>query len=137
MSQQEFILFGDVEAAVIDILSNASEITAFNPVNITTDQVGYVSGDRWIEIGLEGGSYRFARPARPRIDITTYAENRSVALDMIVTCQAVLFREQGNYRGHGINFIACQVETYIFKSNDRDSGTVKYILSLRFIIKPE
>lgn len=131
---KETIIFGDAEAAVIEILSSATEVTAFTPT-ITTDLKGYQRGARWIEVTRAGGSYRFPRYERPRIDIITFAELRSVAYDMIAACQAVMFREQGNYMGHGVNYLACQIESGIFESNEKDTDQVRYILALRLILK--
>lgn len=131
----EYIIFGDSEAAVVDILKHAPEIQAFTPVSVTTDLKGYERGNRWIEVSRAGGSYRFFRYERPRIDITVYAERRSVAYDIMATAQAVMFREQANYRGLGINYLACQVESGIFESNEKDTDQVRYILALRLIIK--
>lgn len=135
MTQKEFILFGDAEAAVVAILTAAPEIQAFAPVTITTDLKGYERGNRWIEVTRAGGSYRFPRYERPRIDIITFAERRSVAYDLIANAQAVMFREQANYMGHGVNYLACQVESGIFESNEKDTDQVRYILSLRLILK--
>lgn len=131
---KEYIIFGDAEAAVVDILKNAPEIIAFSPT-VTTDLKNYERGMRWIEVTRAGGSYRFIRYERPRIDIDCYAEKRSVCYDMIATCQAVMFREQANYVGHGVNYLACQVETGIFESNEKDTEGVRYILSLRLLLK--
>lgn len=131
---KEYIIYGDAEAAVVDILKNAPEIQAFSPI-VTTSLNNYDAGNRYIEITRAGGSYRFPRYERPRIDIITYAERRSVAYDMIATAQAVMFREQGNYMGHGVNYLVCQVESGIFESNEKDTDQVRYILSLRLILK--
>lgn len=133
---KEFIIFGDAEAAVCDILRTAPEIIALNPVKVTTDLKNYQPGQRWIEVTRAGGSYRFIRFERPRIDIICFAERRSVCYNMISTCQAVMFREQANYVGHGINYLACQVESGIFESSEKDTDQVRYILSLRLILKP-
>lgn len=136
MSQMEYIVFGDSEAATVDILQNASEVMAFSPVKITTDLVGYDRGMVWIEVTRQGGSYRFPRQDRPRIDIEVYAPKRSVAHDLIQVCQGVMFREQNNYTGKGVRYVACQVETGIFESTDKLTEEYRYILSLRLIVKP-
>lgn len=136
MTVHEYILFGDAEAAVVDILSHAPEIVALNPEGVSTSLIGYQRGDLWIEVTRQGGSYSFPLPESARIDIHAYGRLRSDALDLISICQAVMFREAGTYTGHGCSLVACQVETGIFESSDKDTDQINYALSLRLTVKP-
>jgi hypothetical protein len=139
-NQQEYIKQGDSVAAIIDILSNATEVQAFNCKKISANLVGYDghSGDRWIVVDQHGGTFRFPFPAHPRIDIECYAEKRSVAMDMINTCIAVVHREQSNYNSAttGVRLCAAQIETAPFGSSDKDTDQIRYITALRLIVRP-
>ena len=138
MPQEEYIKQGDATAAVIDILSNAAEVAAFNPVKITSNQKGYVAGDRWIIVDQHGGTFKWPYPSRPRIDIECLAETRSVACDMIYTCLAVMFREQHNYASSstGVRLCAVQVETAPYQSTEKFTEQVRYLTALRLICRP-
>lgn len=136
MTGQPYVLFGDFEAAIIDILSNASELDPYNIDHITSDLNQYESGMTYVTVEMQGGSYKFYVVKRPRIDITVYAAKRSLAYDISTTAQAVIFAKQGDYKGHGVNLCACQIETDIFKAYEKDTDQVRYIQSLRLICKP-
>jgi len=133
--ENPFVLFGDFEAAIIDILSQADQLVPFAIDKITTDMVGYTEGDLWVTVELEGGSYKFKALKRPRIDITVYGPSRSVAYDVSSMIQAVVFHKAGNYWGNGVNLISVQVETDIFRSTEKDTNQVRYVQALRLICK--
>lgn len=133
----EYILFGDVEAMVVKILTDHTAMQALSIDGITTDLIGYEQGMKWIEILVQGGSYRYKLQKRPRIDVICYGPSRSVTYDMATTAQAVLMSMQGqNYAAFGVKFIAVQVETDLFRSTETDTNTIRYIQALRFIIIP-
>jgi hypothetical protein len=130
-----YVLFGDFEAAIIDILNTATELSSFGITKVTSDMVGYAAGDLWVTVELEGGSYKFKSVKRPRIDITVYGPDRSVAYDVSAIAQAVVFNRAGNYRNFGVNLISVQVETDIFRSTEKDTNQVRYVQALRLICK--
>jgi hypothetical protein len=137
--QFPFVLFGDPEAAVIDILQNHTpELTPYGINRISTDLVGYSADQIWVLVEMEGGSYKYFHQKRCRIDITVYVpiqpDSRSTALAISNVIQASLFATQSSYIGHGINLQAVQVETDIFRGNDKDEDPVRYIQSLRLEI---
>ena len=132
----EYIYIGDTTAAVIDILNNAPEVTALNPVKISSNMTGYNAGDRWIVITQQGGSFQWPYPAHPRIDIECLAESRTVAYQMISTCISVMFREQGTYSGNGVRICAAQIETSPFQSSEKFTDRVRYLTALRLIVRP-
>jgi hypothetical protein len=133
MSENPFVLFGDIEAAVIDLLTTDSRLTPFGIKVITTDMKDYVSGDLYVVVELEGGSYKFKGVKRPRIDITVYGPNRGLAYDVSAMIQAVIINRSGNYRNHGVNIVSVQIETDIFRSQEKDTNNVRYIQALRLI----
>lgn len=140
--RNEFIVFGDPEAMTVAILTGDSHIAAFRtqadvPIDkITTDLVGFERGMTWVEVAMEGGSYKFHRTKRARIDVTVYSPLRRDAYALSALIQAVMFSMQASYTGFGLNYQACQIETDIFKSNEKDTAEIRYIQSLRLLLKP-
>lgn len=134
--KEEFILFGDVEGMVVDLLSNSPRLSAESIDRITTDMVGFTQGMTWIEIAMEGGSYKFLHTKRARIDITVYSVRRKDAYRIASICQAIMFANQRSYKGFGLNYQSCQVETDIFKGTEKDTSQVRYIQSLRLLVLP-
>lgn len=128
-----YILFGDFEAAVIDILSTSTEVSGFSVDKITTDMIGYDRTKSWVLVEMEGGSYKFKYVKRPRIDITVYAPTRSRAYDISAVIQAVMFAQQGVYGKNGVRICAVQLETDIFRSSEKDTDSIRYIQSLRLV----
>lgn len=136
-----FIKHGDGEAAVRDLIANGTpELASYSGLTVTTDMVGYQKGSLWVLIELEGGSYRFLHQKRSRVDITVYGpdalDGRGTAYDIASTIQASLLSWQAGYVGHGVNFQAAQIETDIFKANDKPEDVVRYVQSLRLLLLP-
>lgn len=137
----EYILHGDAEAAVVDIIKNYTpELNSYSGLTVSTDMRGYVRGHLWVEVALEGGSYKFLHQKRSRVDITVYGpigtEERGTAYDISAIIQASLFAMQTGYKGHGVNYQTAQIETDIFRSNDKEEDPVRYIQSLRLLLLP-
>ena len=135
MVAQEYIHYGSITDAVIDLLKTAPEVQAFN-ATITRNLVGYDRSKRWIVVQRQGGSWAWPQPAHPRIDIECYAPVGGDAEDMIDTCLSVMFREQFNYTGHGVRLIAVRVETAPFESTDPLDDTSRYIAAIRITVRP-
>ena len=135
----EYIKFGDPEALTIKILTDSTEMQAFSGVVISADMIGFnYRTSKWVEVTLQGGSYRYRMQYRPRIDIITYAPDRETAYDLAATAKAVMFKYQGSgYHAFGLKYSACQMETDIFRSVDKETGAVRYIQALRLILSSE
>lgn len=142
-----YIQHGDGEAAVVDILTNYTpELTAYCTTNsvtlpvVATNLIGYQKGTLWVLVELEGGSYKFLHQKRSRIDITVYGPDgkdaRGIAYDVSAIIQASLFAWQTGYKGHGVNYQTVQIETDIFRGNDKEDDPVRYIQSLRLLLLP-
>lgn len=134
---QEYFPSGDIEAAVVDILKNASEIIALGVTKVTTDMKGFSRGDNWIMVERQGGSFPWPKPEHARIDIECIGPNRAAANDMIRVVQAVMFREQNNYVGKGVRYISCSVESGVFKSTEKNTDQTRYVLALRVVHTPD
>lgn len=130
-SPREAIEWGDIEAAIIDMLLNSNRILEMVPTdNISTDLIGFNMQDRWILISREGGPSKFPVDY-PRIDVNTYAERRSVAYEIMRRTRAVLMSSSG-YRGHGLFISATQEEVGPVRSADKENATDRYFCSIRF-----
>jgi hypothetical protein len=134
---KETIPGGDIEAAIVEIISSAAEIVALNVTSVATDMKGFNRGDRWIIISRQGGSYPWPKPEHARIDFECIAESRAAANDMIRACQTIMFREQNNYVGKGVRYISCSVESGIFQSFEKNTDQTRYVLALRVVHKPD
>jgi hypothetical protein len=140
MGQPEMIIFGDAEAAVVDILQNDTpELPHFPPnppLTITTNLVGYEPDDRWIEVVQEGASMTWPKIQRVRIDLMVYAERRSVAKDICEICLASLMRSMGDYRGFGLFISDCKLEQGATRVPDKLQETSRYVAAVRLTIVP-
>lgn len=134
----EYILQGDSEAACVDILRSAAEVTALCPAtNITTDLVGYQLGNPWVMVERQGGALRYPYYIdRPRIDVECRALRRADAHDLAQVCQAALIRQSTTYAGKGVRLTNAKVETGVYKHFDKDNEVAIYVFSLRFTATP-
>lgn len=140
MGQPEFILQGDAEGAVIDILKNDTpELPHYPPhptLHISTNLVGYRSEDRWIMVSQEGAIDKWPKINRPRIDLQVYAERRSVAKDIIEICIASLKRAMGDYVGFGLVLCDVKLEQGATRVPDRLEETNRYVAAVRLTVVP-
>lgn len=137
MEKWNYVLQGDVEAAIIYILRNASEIINFSggapEVSSTLD--GYVPGDRWITVSLEGGNLKWPRVMNARADFNVFADSRTTAHDMAQVALAVLFREMGQPTPY-VRITDLKVETGLMRADDRLNDSARYLFALRVTYVP-
>jgi hypothetical protein len=129
-----YVIQGDVEAALIEIIRTAPEISGFpgGAPNVSTTLDGFNEGMRWITVSAEGGSFKFPILIRARIDINVFAETRTIAHDIAQIAFAVLFREQGQPSpNHGLRIHRHRVETGLVRADDKINDTPRYLFSLR------
>lgn len=140
MGQPEFILHGDAEAAVVDILKNDTpELPHFPPnppLFITTTLVGYDSGQRRIVVTQEGAMEIWPKISKPRIDVEVFAERRSITKDIAEICLASLKRSMGDYRGFGLFLSDVNVEQGITRIPDKLQEESRYLFSVRLTVVP-
>lgn len=136
MAAQEYIHYGSITDAVIDLLSSSTEMQALSITKITRNLVGYDKTNKWIVVSRQGGSWAWPQPAHPRIDIECYAPLGGDAEDMIETALSVMFKNQFNYVGHGVRLISCKVETSPFESTDKLTSVCRFLAALRITVKP-
>jgi hypothetical protein len=134
MDKWEYIIQGDIEAALINILRSADEIQDFagGEPNVSTTLDGYNIGDRWVAVSLEGGSFKWPKIVRSRVDFNVFAETRTVAHDISQTILAVLFREMGQPSPtYGLRTFRFRVETGPVRADDKLTDAPRYVFSLR------
>lgn len=137
MPQGELIVQGDVEWCLCDLLLEQSEITDYSPsFQVKTDLKGYTKDSRYIHVKLNGGTWVYPKPSKPRVDFEVYAESRSVAQEAAQKALAVIFREAGSYTARGVRLGWPLVETGIFRVPDKDTESPRYVFSLRLTIRP-
>ncbi len=134
----QLIVHGDVEGAVVHLLTSATEVTALSPVRISTSLVGYTRGDLWVVVERLGGKIlgQSRKADTPRVDIDVYGSTRSQALQLISTIQGVLLRDSQNYVGNGLRMTAATVESGITRLDDKLQEVPRYLLSVRLTCTP-
>jgi hypothetical protein len=133
----EFVMGGDTEAAVVDILLNLTPELAYANATISTNLLDYMVGDRWVFVTQEGSFESFQHLDHPRIDFEVYAERRSVAFDMAKICLASVKYQAGRYRGNGIFISDCKVEQGLTRVPDKLQEAPRYIFSVRLTCVPK
>ncbi len=140
MGQPEFILHGDAEAAVVDILKNSTpELPHFPPhptLHITTNLINYDPQERWIVVTQEGSMEKWPKIDRPRIDVEVFAERRSVAKDIASISLASLKEHMGAYTGFGLTITDVALEQGITRIPDKFQEASRYLFSVRLTTVP-
>lgn len=135
-SYWEFVVPGDAEAAVIDILKTLTPELAGKNITFSSDLVGYEPMARWVMVTQEGSSADWPKIDKPRIDIEVYAENRTTARDIAALCQASVLRAMGTYSGKGLRITDAKVELGLTRVPDKLQEGARYILALRLTTVP-
>ena len=140
VSQWEYIVHGDAEAAIIDILINDTpELPHFPPhptLTISSNMIGYEAGDRRIVVTQEGSLRGWPKIDKPRIDIDVLAERRSIAKEIAAISLASIERSMGNYSGFGLILTDVKLEQGITRVPDKLQEAERYIFSIRLTTVP-
>lgn len=126
-----FIVFGDAEAAVAEILR-----TAMTGVTVSTDLAGYNAGDPWIRVARTGGvPTLWMRLDNPVVSLAVYAADKPTAHDMAMSARASVFAQSGIYTGHGLALFDTADGEGIAWNNDVPEMP-HYTLSLALVTRP-
>lgn len=139
MEKWPYIYFGDLEAALIQIIQEAPEIIAFpgGAPRVSTTLKDYTVGDRWITVNQEGGSLDRPIINRARVDFNVFGPSRSVAHDLAQTAFAVLFREMGQPSpDFGLRTLGIRVETGLTRADDKLNDSARFLFALRISYVP-
>lgn len=135
----QYIPQGDVEAAIIKMLKNATEVVNFSggAPRVSSDLQDYQARARWIMVSREGGYLVWPKIDKPRIDINVFAESRKVAHDLAQVAQAVIFRGMdATFPEFGMRITDVRMETGMFRVPDRETGSPRYVFALRLTCVP-
>lgn len=137
MEQYEYVVQGDAEAAVIDILTNDTpELPSVPELKVRANMRGYIDGERRIVVIQQGSLLRWPKISRPRVDVECYAERRTVAKELAEISVASLFRSMGGYDGFGLKLIHCHMEQGPTRIPDKLQQADRYIFSVRLTVIP-
>ena len=142
MSHNEFDapLFGDVEAAVVDLLlTDANFTTAFPAATVSPDLVGYQEELEWVEVARKGGNVSTWQAfEKARVDFYIYAPTRARAAQLGSAVQQTVFNRMGGYVGKGVRILGGVVETGLTRTPEaRTSGAARYVLSFRLTVSDQ
>jgi hypothetical protein len=132
------VVFGDAEAAVVDILSEASGVTAFTGVTISTDLIGYGAGQPWITVSRTGGvPTLWMRLDNALITFDVRADDKGQAFDMAEAARAAVFDARGVYAGRGLELYDVVDTTGLTWSPDEQQpSTPRYEFTLSLVTRP-
>lgn len=134
---------GDIEAAIIYLLTNSPHITGFpgGAPLVRPDYIGYDFKDstknRWIMVTREGGNLLWPKIDKPRVDLQVLGPTRTVAHNLAQVAQAVVLNASGqSFPSFGTKITNVQVETGVTRVPDRETGSPRYISALRLTCVP-
>lgn len=134
----EYIRRGDCIAAVIDILQNETpELPSY--VRIGSNLVGYKPSMTWVEVVQPGNIIKYPKISRTRIDVDVrsgHKEARVVAKDIAEICESSIFRQDGVYKGNGLQIVRVVSEQGITDTPDKLETVSRYMFSLRITTVP-
>lgn len=135
MDKFPYVLMGDLEGAIIHILSNAPEITGFagGAPTVSSTLDGFRrTNNRWIAVSLEGGGDQYPVIAKSRVDFNVFAETRTIAHNLAQIAMAVIFRERGQpFPAYRVRYHDVKVETGLVRADDKLSDSPRYLFALR------
>lgn len=127
-------IFGDAEAAVVDILTAADSL---ENVNVATDLIGYSTG-RWLRVVRTGGTpTMWMRVDNPVIEIAAYAADKGDALDLARAARAVVYAARGQYVGCGLAlYDVTDDQGLSWSPDERNPALARYLFTLALVTKP-
>jgi len=129
--------FGDVEAAVVDLLLTDTDfMTAFPTVTVSPDLVGYQEDKEWVEVARKGGNVSAWQAfEKARVDFYIYAPRRARAVQLGNAVQKTIFKRMGTYDGKGVRIHGGVVETGLTRTPEsRTSNAARYVLAFRLTV---
>lgn len=134
-----FVVFGDAEAAVCDILRDSDEIAALGEVTVATDYLGFAYPARRLRVTRIGGvPTLWRRLDNPAIDVEASAETKAVAYDLAAAARAAVFAARGIYAGHGLILFDVADESGLTWTPDAaDPDVARYLVRLTLVTRPQ
>jgi hypothetical protein len=128
--------FGDVEAVAVMILRDSPVIQDFQPIVVSTDLIGYNSSDRWLQVSRTGGEPTLWQGFDNAIvRITSYAEDKGMALDIAVAAREAPFGARG-YSGDGVELYDVDDDQGLtWLPDEQNPSNPRYQLSLVLVTR--
>lgn len=95
----ELIVFPDVEANLIQMLTGDSALAGFADLNISASYIGYTNGTSWVHLYRSGGLPTWPIPDVASIYVDVLAADRATASAIARTVHALLFSNRGTTVG--------------------------------------
>lgn len=134
----EFIRRGDCISAVVDILQNHTpELPSY--VRVGANLIGYTPGMTWAEVVQPGNIIKYPKISRTRIDVDVrsgHKDARIVAKDVAEICESSIFRQDGLYKGFGLQIVRVASEQGITDTPDNLQNVSRYMFSVRITTVP-
>lgn len=131
-------MFGDVEAAIVAILKASAGVTAYNPVTVATDLIGYTKPARWVRVARTGGvPTLWMRLDNPLVTIAAIAEDKGAAVDLAAAARSAVFAARGLYSGNGLALYDVGDEAGLtWDPDDADPSIPRYTFTLSLVTRP-
>lgn len=127
----ESVVFGDAEAAVVDMLR-----VGIPGVAVATDLIGYQRGASWVRVTRTGGlPILWMQLDNPIIALDVYGPDKGAAHDTATAARAAVFAQRGQYAGRGLRLVDVGDAEGLTWAAD-EPASAHYTLSLSLITRP-
>lgn len=130
------VVFGDAEAAVVDILYADAGVSAFAGVVVSTDLIGYTAGT-WIKVSRTGGiPTLWMRLDNALITFDVRADDKGTAFDVAEAARAAVFAGRG-YTGRGLElYDVVDSDGLTWNPDDNQPDVPRYEFTLSLVTRP-
>ena len=101
--------------------------------------IGYSNEKTWVEVKQIGNIIKYPKISRTRIDVDVVSGHRDqivVAKDVAEICESSIFRQDGLYKGFGLQIVRVVSEQGITDLPDKTNTVSRYLFSLRITTVP-
>lgn len=132
------VVFGDVEAAALDIVRVAPGVTVFAPVTVSTTLVGFHAGARWVQLQRTGGiPTLWMQVDNATLSVEVRAETKAVALGLAEAVRAAVFAARADYTGYGLRLYDVVDSAGLIWAPEKDQPAVaRYTFALSLVCRP-
>lgn len=132
-----YVVFGDVEAAIIDVVRASAGVVAFTGVTVSTDRIGYTVPDRWVTVRRTGGvPTLWMQLDNALITLETLAGDKATALDLAEATRGAVFAGRG-FVGYGLSlYDMTDVTGLMWSPEDAQPDVARYEYTLSVVTRP-
>lgn len=131
------VVFGDAEAAVVDILYADAGVSAFAGVVVSTDLIGYAPGAAWVTVSRTGGvPTLWMRLDNALITFDVRANDKGAAFDLAEAARVAVFAGRG-YTGRGLElYDVVDSAGLAWSPDDKQPEVPRYEFTLSLVTRP-